>query len=37
MLPVPSPELGHVLTLIVLAAASFLVANLMARAAGYKE
>lgn len=37
MPPVPAPELGYVLTLIAFAAASFLVSNLVARGAGYKE
>ena len=37
MSPIPAPELVHILTLIGIAATSFIVANLVARGAGYKE
>lgn len=37
MPPIPAPELGHILTLIAIAATSFIISNLVARGAGYKE
>lgn len=37
MPPIPSPELGSILILLGFAIACFLVANLLARMAGYRE
>ena len=37
MAPMTAPELVHILMLIGIAAASFIVSNLVARGAGYKE
>lgn len=37
MPPVPSPELGYILILLGFAIACFIIANLLARMAGYKE
>lgn len=37
MAPIPAPELGHILMLIGIAAVSFIISNVVARGAGYKE
>lgn len=37
MPPIPAPELGYILVLIGIAATSFIVSNVVARGAGYRE
>ncbi len=37
MQPIPAPELGHILMLIGIAATCFILSNIVARGAGYKE